>query len=93
MEDSEQVLIFSVGLGLTFDQIAKAIGRNEVWLAAAFYGQVRNFQKRTLPNIQFILCYRPNLLKKNSLKFLISWKSLRPNPLEHWESIGGQIVA
>lgn len=27
--------------GLTFDQIAKEIGRDEVWLAAAFYGQVR----------------------------------------------------
>jgi cyanate lyase len=28
--------------GLTFDQIAKAIGKDEVWVAAAFYGQVRN---------------------------------------------------
>jgi len=27
--------------GLTFDQIAKAIGRDEVWLAAAFYGQAK----------------------------------------------------
>jgi hypothetical protein len=27
--------------GLTFDQIAKAIGRDEVWVAAAFYGQVK----------------------------------------------------
>lgn len=27
--------------GLTFDQIAKAIGKDEVWLAAAFYGQAR----------------------------------------------------
>ena len=26
--------------GLTFDQIAKAIGKDEVWVAAAFYGQV-----------------------------------------------------
>jgi cyanate lyase len=29
--------------GLTFDDIAKAIGRDEVWTAAAFYGQVRLF--------------------------------------------------
>lgn len=27
-------------LGLTFDNVAKAIGRDEVWVAAAFYGQV-----------------------------------------------------
>jgi cyanate lyase len=46
------VIIFPA-VGLTFDQIAKAIGRNEVWLAAAFYGQVRNFQ--TLA--QYIISY------------------------------------
>jgi hypothetical protein len=42
LEDSgTNDLIISAGtIGLTFDQIAKAIGRNEVWLAAAFYGQV-----------------------------------------------------
>ena len=34
-------LIIPAGIGLTFDEIAKAIGKNEVWLAAAFYGQVR----------------------------------------------------
>jgi cyanate lyase len=27
--------------GLSFDAIAKQIGKDEVWLAAAFYGQVR----------------------------------------------------
>ncbi|KAK0204494.1 cyanate lyase C-terminal domain-containing protein [Desarmillaria ectypa] len=27
--------------GLTFDQIAQAIGKDEVWLAAAFYGQAK----------------------------------------------------
>ncbi|KAF8960028.1 cyanate lyase C-terminal domain-containing protein [Flammula alnicola] len=27
--------------GLTFDQIAKEIGKDEVWLAAAFYGQAK----------------------------------------------------
>lgn len=26
--------------GVTFDQIAQAIGRDEVWVAAMFYGQV-----------------------------------------------------
>lgn len=27
--------------GLTFDQIAKAIGKDEVWVASAFYGQAK----------------------------------------------------
>lgn len=27
--------------GLTFDEVAKAIGRDEVWVAAAFYGQAK----------------------------------------------------
>ncbi|KXN84871.1 Cyanate hydratase, partial [Leucoagaricus sp. SymC.cos] len=27
--------------GLTFDQIAKAIGKDEVWVAAGFYGQAK----------------------------------------------------
>ncbi|KAH7928100.1 Cyanase [Leucogyrophana mollusca] len=27
--------------GLTFDEIAKAIGKDEIWLAAAFYGQAK----------------------------------------------------
>lgn len=26
--------------GLSFEQIGKAIGKDEVWVAAAFYGQV-----------------------------------------------------
>ena len=26
--------------GLSFDQIAKQIGKDEIWVAAAFYGQV-----------------------------------------------------
>lgn len=28
------------GVGLSFDDIAKKVGKDEVWLAAAFYGQV-----------------------------------------------------
>lgn len=39
------MLIYGVNanraLGLTFDNVAKALGRDEVWVAAAFYGQVR----------------------------------------------------
>jgi cyanate lyase len=34
-------LLTSRFVGMTFDQIAKAIGRDEVWVAAAFYGQVK----------------------------------------------------
>jgi cyanate lyase len=36
----EILLMFCNIIGLTFDQIAKSIGRDEVWVAAAFYGQV-----------------------------------------------------
>ena len=87
--------IISTGtIGLTFDQIAKAIGRNEVWLAAAFYGQVRpnSHVRSILINIHTIILSRPNLPTKSSLKFPRSWKSLLRNLLERWESIGGQIV-
>lgn len=27
--------------GLSFEKLAEAIGRDEIWVAAAFYGQVR----------------------------------------------------
>jgi len=27
--------------GMTFDEIAKAIGRNEIWVASVFYGQAK----------------------------------------------------
>jgi len=40
--------------GLTFDQIAKAIGRNEVWLAAAFYGQAK-FTNEELVEVSKVL--------------------------------------
>ena len=33
-------IMFRMLSGLTFDQIAKAIGRDEVWVASAFYAQV-----------------------------------------------------
>ena len=40
----DNILICVVNLhhapGLTFDEVAKEIGRDEVWVAAAFYGQV-----------------------------------------------------
>ena len=77
MEDSEQDLTISTGIpytGLSFDQIAKAIGRNEVWLAAAFYGQVLSSLrlKVFVQHIDFITLYRPNFLTKSSLKFLRS---------------------
>ena len=29
-----------ISLGITFEAIGKAIGRDEVWVASAFYGQV-----------------------------------------------------
>lgn len=41
-EDELQLLITLIlSSGLTFDAIGKAIGRDEVWVASAFYGQVR----------------------------------------------------
>ncbi|KAL0945412.1 hypothetical protein HGRIS_000904 [Hohenbuehelia grisea] len=36
-----QLFAAKASKGLTFDQIAKAIGRDEIWLAAAFYGQAK----------------------------------------------------
>jgi cyanate lyase len=49
----ESLLIFRIA-GLTFDQIAKAIGRDEVWVAAAFYGQVNLHYKDCQPCSRFI---------------------------------------
>jgi cyanate lyase len=40
--------------GLTFDQIANSIGRNEVWLAAAFYGQAK-FTNEELAEVSKVL--------------------------------------
>ncbi|KAF9048806.1 cyanate lyase C-terminal domain-containing protein [Panaeolus papilionaceus] len=40
--------------GLSFDQIAKQIGRDEVWLAAAFYGQAK-FTEEELKKVSEIL--------------------------------------
>ncbi|KAL1744724.1 cyanate lyase C-terminal domain-containing protein [Schizophyllum fasciatum] len=36
---SERLFQAKANKGLTFDEIAKAVGRDEVWVAAAFYGQ------------------------------------------------------
>ncbi|SCZ98411.1 BZ3500_MvSof-1268-A1-R1_Chr3-2g06352 [Microbotryum saponariae] len=40
--------------GLTFDQIAKELGRNEIYVAAVFYGQVRkkNLAKPTKEDLE-----------------------------------------
>ncbi|KAJ7271628.1 cyanate lyase C-terminal domain-containing protein [Mycena rebaudengoi] len=40
--------------GLTFDEIAKAIGKDEVWTAAAFYGQAK-FTSEELYKISQVL--------------------------------------
>jgi len=39
---------------LTFDQIAKAIGKDEVWVAAAFYGQAK-FSSEELKKLYEVL--------------------------------------
>jgi len=44
--------------GLTFDQIAKEIGKDEVWLAAAFYGQAK-FTEDELKRVAEILDVGP----------------------------------
>lgn len=36
-------------VGLTFDEIAKALGKDEVWVAAAFYGQVSDLELMYAP--------------------------------------------
>ena len=47
--------------GLTYEQIAKAIGKDEVWVAAAFFGQVRHLLRPSVPlaisNV-IVLCAR-----------------------------------
>ena len=47
--------------GLTYEQIAKAIGKDEVWVAAAFFGQVRHLLRPSvslsISNV-IILCAR-----------------------------------
>ncbi|PPQ63570.1 hypothetical protein CVT24_004867 [Panaeolus cyanescens] len=40
--------------GLSFDQIAKEIGKDEVWLAAAFYGQAK-FTEEELKKVSDVL--------------------------------------
>jgi cyanate lyase len=40
--------------GLSFDDIAKAVGRDEVWLAAAFYGQAK-FSPEELVKVSEVL--------------------------------------
>ena len=47
--------------GLTYEQIAKAIGKDEVWVAAAFFGQVRHLLRPpvslSMSNV-IVLCAR-----------------------------------
>lgn len=45
--------------GLTFDQIANAIGRDEIWVAAAFYGQAK-FSAEELKKISEVLDIPPS---------------------------------
>ncbi|KZP09015.1 hypothetical protein FIBSPDRAFT_706250, partial [Athelia psychrophila] len=40
--------------GLTFDEIAKALGRDEVWVAAAFYGQAK-FEPEDIEKLSGVL--------------------------------------
>ncbi|KAG5644642.1 Cyanate hydratase [Asterophora parasitica] len=51
---SSNVLSSRMHTGLTFDQIANSIGKDEVWVAAAFYGQAK-FSSDELKNVSEIL--------------------------------------
>ncbi|KAF8622847.1 hypothetical protein AX15_006692 [Amanita polypyramis BW_CC] len=44
--------------GLSFDEISKSIGRDEVWLAAAFYGQAK-FSEDELKKVSELLDINP----------------------------------
>lgn len=64
-----RILTPSVATELTFEQIGQAIGRDEVWVAAAFYGQVR------LPSSLFlfstpshVLCLQAKLTEEDIAK-------------------------
>ncbi|KAJ7888346.1 cyanate lyase C-terminal domain-containing protein [Mycena olivaceomarginata] len=48
--------------GLTFDEIAKAIGKDEVWTAAAFYGQAK-FMPEELSKVSELLDVPPGELQ------------------------------
>ncbi|KAF9026010.1 Cyanase [Hymenopellis radicata] len=45
--------------GITFDAIAKAIGKDEVWVAAAFYGQAK-FTEEELKKVSEVLDIQHN---------------------------------
>ncbi|KAJ7760832.1 cyanate lyase C-terminal domain-containing protein [Mycena maculata] len=55
--------------GLTFDEIAKALGKGEVWVAAAFYGQAK---------------FTPEELKKVSEVLDIDVGLVRAGLGDHW---------
>ncbi|KZT73196.1 Cyanase [Daedalea quercina L-15889] len=48
--------------GVTFDQIAKAIGRDEVWVAAMFYGQAKLSEEELTKLSQLLEVPQENLV-------------------------------
>jgi cyanate lyase len=75
-------------IGLTFDDIAKAIGRDEVWVAAAFYGQVRSRGLCSMILLSYCVCVQAKLsaeelqLLSNFLE--IPHANLQNELGEHW---------
>ena len=68
---SERFPDILVCTGLTYEQIAKAIGKDEVWVAAAFFGQVRHLLRPSVSlstSNAIVLCARIVITR--------SWESL-----------------
>ena len=73
--------------GLTFDEIAKAIGKDEVWVAAAFYGQVRLsvcFSPQSKESNCIQAKFTPDELKQVSELLELSTELLEGGLGEHW---------
>ncbi|KAJ7866669.1 cyanate lyase C-terminal domain-containing protein [Mycena leptocephala] len=64
--------------GLTFDEIAKAIGKDEVWTAAAFYGQAK-FTPEELNKLFEVLGLSPDSQTGQELQAALSDHQWWPN--------------
>ena len=73
-------------MGLTFAQIANQLGKDEVWVAAAFYGQVNPRLRAFLFSLRSYHVFRPNSRSRRSGSFptFLGWFSLT------LEASGGQ---
>ncbi|EPT05578.1 hypothetical protein FOMPIDRAFT_1027187 [Fomitopsis schrenkii] len=65
--------------GVTFDQIAQAIGRDEVWVAAMFYGQAKLSEEELAKLAQFLEIPHANVAAELGANF-VPYRGLGPMP-------------